>query len=68
VCIQPPNTQPPSCIGAMCQPGSCSPGFGNCDLNLGNGCEANLNSDPSNCGACGVVCGVGDGCVAGVCQ
>jgi hypothetical protein len=26
--------------------------FGNCDGRPGNGCETNLNTDPSNCGAC----------------
>ena len=32
------------------------PGFGNCDANAANGCEATLASDPLNCGACGSAC------------
>jgi hypothetical protein len=34
----------------------CATGFGNCDNNLSNGCEANLTNSVTNCGACGTVC------------
>jgi hypothetical protein len=48
-----------ACTGSagsrVCNP-TCNTGFGNCDLNPNNGCEAALNT-PSACGACGVVCG-----------
>src|SRR5215203_3982090 len=30
----------------------CNTGFCSCDNNPGNGCEANLNTDVNNCGAC----------------
>ncbi len=44
----------------------CAPGFGNCDGTWTNGCEANLDSDPANCGACGNACGEGV-CAAASC-
>jgi hypothetical protein len=34
----------------------CPSGFGNCDGDGTNGCEADLSSSPTNCGACGNVC------------
>lgn len=47
---------------ATCEQGacvlSCDPGFGDCDGVASNGCETDL-STPSNCLACGVVCGGG---------
>ncbi|MFO0566117.1 MAG: hypothetical protein U0263_10680 [Polyangiaceae bacterium] len=48
----------------------CNPGFGNCDNNLDNGCEVDLNSHVSHCGACGSACSAQNGspaCVAGKC-
>jgi hypothetical protein len=48
-----------SCTGSagsrVCTP-VCATGFGNCDGDPNDGCEAALNT-PSACGACGVVCG-----------
>ncbi|MEZ4392091.1 MAG: FG-GAP-like repeat-containing protein [Polyangiales bacterium] len=35
---------------------ACNPGFGNCDNNFTNGCEAELAANPLNCGACGFRC------------
>jgi hypothetical protein len=35
---------------------SCSAGFADCDGDPSNGCEANLNTDLANCGACGRGC------------
>jgi hypothetical protein len=43
------------CAGGACTVTACVGGFGNCDGNPANGCEANLTSDPSNCGGCGRV-------------
>ena len=37
-------------------PSSCNPNFANCDGNIANGCEVNTQTDPNNCGGCGVKC------------
>ncbi|MCL2325986.1 MAG: BspA family leucine-rich repeat surface protein [Proteobacteria bacterium] len=47
--------------------GVCKSGFGNCDGNWHNGCEASLNADNSNCGTCGVQCSSGQVCAGGSC-
>lgn len=50
----------------------CAVGSANCDGNSENGCEADLENDPSQCGACakacesGLICSAGD-CVASPC-
>ncbi|MCS6902651.1 MAG: VWA domain-containing protein, partial [Polyangiaceae bacterium] len=33
-----------------------------------NGCEANLKTDPNNCGGCGKTCTDGGSCVNGACE
>jgi hypothetical protein len=45
----------------------CSGGYEDCDGKLENGCEANLQGDPRNCGKCGMVCPLGAGGLAAVC-
>jgi hypothetical protein len=40
---------------------------GDCNKNVADGCEVDLNCDANNCGACGVTCPAGLGCVAGNC-
>lgn len=65
---------------ATCSQGNCQyvcqPGFADCDGNLtsaqGNGCEVELSTSASNCGACGNVCssnvpGGTAACAAGRC-
>jgi hypothetical protein len=50
---------------------SCSPGFGNCDGNVSNGCETDIKTSATNCGGCGVACNSTHGtpaCAAGVCS
>ena len=39
------------CDGIQCVY-TCLPNFADCDANPGNGCEADLRSDPRNCGGC----------------
>ncbi|HEY2515983.1 MAG TPA: hypothetical protein VGI39_34165 [Polyangiaceae bacterium] len=43
----------------------CAPGFGDCDAEYANGCEANLSGDERNCGTCGNPCP--GSCVNGEC-
>ena len=47
--------------------GPCPVGFGNCDGNAANGCEAELAYAVQNCGACGVNCAPGY-CYNGACR
>src|SRR5262249_29812283 len=58
------------CAAGSCTVASCSSGFSDCDGNPADGCEVNLNADPSNCGACGHVCSLPSataGCAGGAC-
>ena len=54
------------CVQGVCVVATCTIGF--CDSNGSGGCEAqpNFQTDPMNCGGCGIVCGNG-ACVAGGC-
>lgn len=50
----------------------CNSGFGNCNGNITDGCEVNLQTSVTNCGACGNVCPsypntAPSGCSNGVC-
>lgn len=65
----PQNTQP-NCQGGICTYG-CLAGFADCDNNMVNGCETNLLSSISNCGACGNACILPNAtavCINGQCQ
>jgi hypothetical protein len=55
----------PSCVSSTCQL-NCNSGYGNCDGNVANGCETNLQADTANCGSCGHGCG-SHGCKNGSC-
>ncbi len=52
-----------------CAQGSCTcaAGYGDCDADLTNGCETDLQSSPTHCGACSHDC-LGGGCEQGQCQ
>ena len=70
VCAVPANGTP-ACSAGACGV-RCAPGYGDCDGDPTNGCEADLGADP-HCGRCGNDC-VGGAfangaatCVAGVC-
>ncbi|OJY25706.1 MAG: hypothetical protein BGO98_34360 [Myxococcales bacterium 68-20] len=58
---------------AICSHGSCGvackEGWADCNGNTKDGCETNLEADPSNCGACGSSCDLvaGQPCIAGRC-
>jgi hypothetical protein len=47
--------------------GECAPPSADCDGDPTDGCEADLGSDPANCGKCNVDCG-GGACSSGVCS
>ena len=69
VCPNLPNASP-ACVNSLCTAGMCANGFGDCDLKPGNGCEAALATDTSNCGACGKGCKSINGnavCAMGAC-
>ena len=65
-CSQPNATS--SCATGTCQVVACNPGFANCDGNPANGCEVNLATSNSNCGACGAVCQTNAGTIANSCN
>src|SRR6185436_19623072 len=44
------------CVAGACMPGQCLPGWGDCNQNLADGCEATLRVEPKNCTACGMAC------------
>jgi len=57
----------------LCPSSSCPLPYADCNQDLADGCEVNLESDVESCGACGYVCPVSaDGyppeCVAGECE
>lgn len=61
-----------TCSGGACSL-ACTSGFGNCDAQTPNGCETYLQTNTTNCGACGVSCSgrpntTGGGCVGGGCS
>jgi hypothetical protein len=65
-----PDNATGRCEATVCLVDSCDDGFKDCDGAPGNGCEAELSSDPKNCNACGTVCSVTNAnakCVSGVC-
>jgi hypothetical protein len=44
------------CEDGTCALGTCDPGYGNCDGQAENGCEANLRIDLDHCGSCDKAC------------
>jgi hypothetical protein len=56
-----------ACAGSLCTVATCAAGFGDCDGNAANGCEADTRTSNTHCGACGTVCAAGQRCEAGAC-
>lgn len=56
----------PSCVSGVCE-SACVQGYADCDLEPTNGCEASLQTDRKNCGACGHACAAGAVCTQGTC-
>ncbi len=62
-----------TCAGGQCVIAGCNVGFEDCDGDPLNGCETNLQADPTNCSTCGNDCNTAGGakawaCNAGTCQ
>ena len=68
-CGTAPNATGRCSLGACAL--TCATGFGDCDRDPGNGCETDLRTSTSHCGACGTACAAPPGgapsCAAGVC-
>ncbi|MEZ4409716.1 MAG: hypothetical protein R3A52_25075 [Polyangiales bacterium] len=60
-----------ACSMGACVVAACTDGFGDCDGNGANGCEADTRASTSHCGACGRACpaqpNAAPTCVAGAC-
>jgi hypothetical protein len=61
-----------SCVNGVCQIGACTAPYADCDLNPVNGCEVNIETSPSHCGACSGSCNATHGknpaCNVGKCS
>lgn len=68
-CPSGPNSVP-VCRSSVCAI-QCAVGFADCDGDASNGCEVNIRTSATNCGACRVVCPGGPNgtpvCTAGTC-
>jgi len=52
----------------MCYLVGCEDGFADCDEDDATGCEISTVDDRTNCGACGLLCGLVSDCSDGVCM
>jgi hypothetical protein len=57
----------PGCAMGHCTVASCNPGFGDCNGDPTDGCEADFSSDMQNCGMCENPCLGGTICIGGFC-
>jgi hypothetical protein len=67
--VSPANTVM-DCVNGKCVVLACQAGYGNCNANNQDGCEAFLANDPNNCGRCGNKCALANAastCVNGQC-
>lgn len=55
------------CSAGACTVVRCAGGYGDCDGIASNGCETDLLTRESDCGACGLACGTGLLCAEGAC-
>jgi hypothetical protein len=56
-----------TCDKAACKVASCAAGFGDCNQDANDGCEATFADSANNCGACGTACTGGLICASGMC-
>ncbi len=59
-----------ACKDGKCVIGTCDQDFDDCDADASNGCEANLQKNPKNCGMCKKACNSAnkEQCLNGMCQ
>ena len=57
-----------ACVFGLCMIGNCNAGWGDCDGDSVNGCEADLASSLNHCGSCGTECPMPLMCISGECQ
>lgn len=57
----------PICYNNQCDIKICYPGFSNCNKDILDGCEINLQTDTENCGGCSNKCDVNQLCMNGIC-
>jgi hypothetical protein len=62
-----PHVAANGCAGGACTVVGCASGFGDCDGDAANGCEADTHVDNAHCGACGAACAAGTACSNSVC-
>ncbi len=55
-----------ACVAGACGVAACDPGFGDCDGNASNGCEADLRTTAAHCGTCASRCAYPN--AVGVCR
>jgi Stigma-specific protein, Stig1 len=55
------------CVGGICKIGGCNPPWADCNGIYADGCETDLSSNSSNCGACGHACGTNQTCCHSMC-
>jgi hypothetical protein len=61
----------PTCAAGSCEVSSCSAGYANCDGSATNGCEIQLSTSTTHCGACATACTNAHGttsCAASTCN
>lgn len=56
------------CAGGLCKIDKCHLGYGDCNKDRLDGCEAELWHDDANCGKCGEECKDGKECAVGDCK
>lgn len=58
----------PTCVMGKCS-GDCDKGFADCNADKQtDGCEVDTRTDNNNCGACKMVCGMGERCTGSACR
>jgi subtilisin family serine protease len=58
------------CDDGVCAIGECEPGWNDCNGDAADGCESDPETDPDNCGECGIVCSTNHAeaeCRSGIC-